>query len=685
MQSKTIRSWQELKEGIAHIISNVCFSRKHLQRLHAYTISFGLHSNLYICTLLITKYSSFGDLETALRLFNDGNLEPSRKRTLVWNSLMRGYSRNQQPRSVLDLYNRMECVPDSHTFNLVITACSHLSEFELGSRVHSLARGRGLEFEVLTGTALITMYCQARDLITARGLFDGMPVRDVISWNAMIAGYSREGLLHEVLALFRNMRFVQGTTEATMVSVILACGHQNSLQDGVVIHAHAIKVGFGTTNQFVCNSLLQMYIKCRALNSALILFDAMILKDAVTWSTMMGGYVQNGQSTDTLNLFNRMILDTQILPTRPILLNVLLACADLGDMQVGEQIEEDYIKGSRNGFQSDARLNTVLIYMYTKCGKIETSLDLLERISPQTENVIAWNAMIKACAEVGQVDWASKLLVEMQRRDIHPNSITFLTLLPLFSSASILRKGMEAHACTIKRGFESEISVANSLIEMYGKCGRIQHSRDIFNGITNKDVVSWSLIIKSYAWNGNGMEALHLFQVMREEGMKPNHITFTAVLSACSHSGFVEKGRELFKCMKDEYELQPAMEHYGCMVDLFCRAGLLSEAYGLIENTIIDAHDSVGLWGTLLSACRIHGNWVIGEAAARHLFYLEPRNAANYMMLAYIYISAGRTECANGVLRLLREKGLRKSPGCSWHEEGNLIPASESIGMVSLY
>lgn len=566
-----------------------------------------------------------------------------------------------------------ECTPDNQTFNVVVTACSDLEEIELGSRVHAHAREMGLEFDVLVGTALVSMYCKAGLVETACKVFDGMLGKDVVAWNSMISGLSQEGLVHEVLNLFKTMRFVQGVlpTEETMVSVVSACGVFGSLNGGGIIHAHAVKIGFGT-NLFVCNCLMEMYIKCGCLNSAFKLFDRITSKNAVSWSTMIGGYVRYGLSNDAMKLFREMIVCSNIQPTRPILLNVILACAELGDWRQGKQIEDNYIKSSNHEFESDVRLKTALIYMYAKCEKIQTSLELLERIHGDGEDVISWNAMIKACVELKQVDRALSLSLEMQRRGIRSDHITFLILLPIFSSTSLLMKGMEAHAHIIKRGFESKRSVAHSLINMYAKCGSIDGSILIFSRILDKDVESWSLMIKSYAWNGRGREAVDLFFQMKEMGIMPNHITLLAVLTACSHAGFVEEGRELFNCMKEEYGLEPDMEHYACVVDLLCRAGLLSEAYELVESTTMGARSRVGLWSSLLSACRVHGDLAIGEEVARHLFHLEPENAANFLTLANIYIEGGRREDANEVLRLLRERGLTRNPGCSWVEQSIL-------------
>ncbi|XP_026666250.1 pentatricopeptide repeat-containing protein At5g27110-like [Phoenix dactylifera] len=668
-------SWQDLKEALARCLSNHCHYSDHLRRLHARIIYSGLGHNLYLSSLLITKYFSFGDVHAARLVFNSHKERPTK--TLLWNSLIRGYLRGGWPRLALDVYREMvtpsctKCEPDGQTFHLVITACARLSEFELGYRVGGLARAKGLEADLLVGTALVGVYSKAGDLETARKLFDKMAVRDVVSWNAMISGYSQAGFLFEAMSLFKDMRFVHGIppTEATFVSLISCCASSGSVNNGEAVCSHVTKIGF-EDNQSVRNSLMEMYIQCDSLDVAADLFQRMVSKDSISWSTMVGGYVQHEQPSEALNIFQSMVLNTDIQPTRSILINVLHACAELGDWKQGRWIEEKYVASGSSEFETDSLVITELIYMYTKCGKMEIALNYLDRSVQVRGDVIAWNAVIKACSELGEVDRAFELALEMQRRGINPDTATLLVLLSVISLIPSLIKGIEIHAHVIKRGFEMERSIENSLIDMYGKCGIIGDSREVFNGIIRKDVVSWSSIIKAYAWNGNVEEALNLFEKMREDEIKPNHFTFLAILSACSHAGLVEKGWEMFKCMKEKYFLEPDVEHLTCMVDMFCRAAHLHDAYHLLQDWMPKVCTSAVLWSTLLSSCRLYGDAAIGEAAAMHLFYLEPKNAANYLMLAVIYISAGRREDANGVLRMLRAKGLGSRPGCSWVEGG---------------
>ncbi|KAH7651506.1 TPR-like protein [Dioscorea alata] len=672
--SQVIRSntWQALKESLADAIVNHCCSFRQLQQLRCRVILLGLGFNLYVSSIIISKSCGFGDVESARLVFDGLRQRPTK--ALVWNSMIRGYLKNGLPGLALDVYEEMElvseCEPDKQTFHLAINACNELSEFELGCRVGDRARRRGFDSDLLIATELVGLYCKMGDFETARRVFDRMSVRDVVLWNAMISGYSQGGHLCEVMDLFRSMRFMHRIppTEATLVNVMSGCANSGSIKTGEVMIAHSIKSGF-EDNLFVFNSLIAMYIDCDCLIIAEQLFERLVFKDAVSWSIMIGGLVRDNRSNDALQLFHRMISSTKIAPTKPILLNALLACANLGNWQEGLWIEETYFRcENRSEFGLDASLITMLIYMHAKCGKIEISLKLLHENVLVRRDVIAWNSMLKACTELRQIEKVLDLTLQMQRKGINPDKVTFITLLSAISVVPLPRKGIETHAQIIKRVFESERSISNSLIDMYAKCGSLGDSQKVFNCIHEKDVVSWSSLIKAYAWNGNAKEALNVFHLMIESGTRANHLTFLAIFSACGHAGFVKEGKELFKSMKEEFNLEPGIEHFTCIVDNFCRAGLLNDTFNLLHNEMNGMGMNAALWGTLLNACRVHGDVVIGEAAAKQLFCLEPGNAANYVMLADVYAAVGRREDANNVLRMLRERGLERRPGCSWFE-----------------
>lgn len=199
---------------------------------------------------------------------------------------------------------------------------------------------------------------------------------------------------------------------------------------------------------------------------------------------------------------------------------------------------------------------------------------------------------------------------------------------------------------------------------MHSKCGDLHSAWREFNRISNRDVITYTTLITALAEHGKSQAALDLMLKMQKEGVKPNQVTFIAVLNACSSAGLIEEGCMYFKLMTEVFGIMPLPEHFSCMVDLFGRAGQIERAYNLIKEnaSIVDATT----WGSLLGACRVHGNVELGEIAARCLFEMDPRDSGNYVLLANTYASKNEWENAEEVKKMMSEKGIRKSPGCSW-------------------
>lgn len=199
---------------------------------------------------------------------------------------------------------------------------------------------------------------------------------------------------------------------------------------------------------------------------------------------------------------------------------------------------------------------------------------------------------------------------------------------------------------------------------MYSTCGNVEQARREFDRMNDRDVISYTTLIIALADHGMVKEALDLFSKMQSEEIAPNQVTFIGVLNACSHAGLIEEGYQYFELMIRGFGIKPIIEHYACMVDLLGRAGLVEKAYNLLmENE--DAADAK-IWGSLLAACKVHGNYELGEIAARRLFEIEPENTGNYVILASTYAATNKWHDAERVRKMMSEKGLRKSPGCSW-------------------
>lgn len=205
--------------------------------------------------------------------------------------------------------------------------------------------------------------------------------------------------------------------------------------------------------------------------------------------------------------------------------------------------------------------------------------------------------------------------------------------------------------------------MSNALIHMHSKCGNIDLAWREFSRMSNSDVITYSALITALAEHGKSQDALDLFSKMQEEGVRPNQITFVGVLNACSHAGFVEQGCMYFKQMTHSFGIKPLAEQYSCMVDLLGRAGQLKRACNLIQEI---ASDDVIAWGSLLGACRVHGNVELGEIAARRLFEIDPNDSGNYALLANTYASKERWGDVEKVKKIMSKNRMRKPPGCSW-------------------
>jgi len=281
-------------------------------------------------------------------------------------------------------------------------------------------------------------------------------------------------------------------------------------------------------------------------------------------------------------------------------------------------------------------------------------------------NVVSWTSIVACCAQNGRDLEAVDLFREMQAQGIEPNSVTIPCVLPAFANVAALMHGRSAHCFVLRKGFFHDIYVGSALVDMYAKCGRVRDGRKIFDAMPSRNVVSWNAMIGGYAMHGEAASAVQLFHSMLKCKQKPDMVTFTCVLAACSQAGLTEEGRRYFNEMQKEHGISPRMEHYACMVTLLGRAGKLDEAYDLISDMPFEPDGCI--WGSLLGSCRGYGNVDLAEVAAEKLFYLEPQNAGNYVLLSNIYASKKVWEGVNRVREMMKGVGLKKEKGCSWIE-----------------
>ncbi|CAL5369500.1 unnamed protein product [Camellia sinensis] len=622
------------------------------ESLHTCAVKHGLVDQLPVMTAILSIYAKLGDMGSAEFLFNQMPVQ----NLLSWNSLVSAYVHNRHWDVSLDAFREMQLAgfnPDAVSIVCVLSACSELEAILPGKSAHAYSLKNGFDFNLNVSNTLLAFYSDCYQLFSSFKLFRKMGVRNAISWNTLISGCVHNGEARNAVALLDQMqREGMDFDLVTLVSVLPCyCGPENLVQ-GMGIHGRAIKMGFASVVS-LANALISMYFNCGEFHGGKLLFDSMLNKSMVSWNALITGYRYNNLHDDVMLLFCQMIKEDQK-PNDVTLLNILPVC------YTPLQGKSIHAYAARTGIAMVASLLTSLIFMYARFGNMNYCLLLFEM--GEKRNISLWNAIVSAHVQTKNAKKAIAFFSQLLHTEMEPDYMTVLSLI----SACVQINNPNLTNCVmsyvIHKGFNKDVAVVNALIDLYAKCGNISIARKLFDGLLEKDVVSWSVMINGHGLHGDGEAALALVSQMELKGMKPDDITYVSILSACSHAGFVEQGRMFFNSMI-ENGIVPRMEHYACMVDLFGRTGHLNEAYDMV--TKLPHKPSLSLLESLLGACIIHGNLQIGEEIGRLLLEMDPENPGSYVMLYNVYAAAGRWTDANKVRSDMEERQLRKVPGCS--------------------
>eukprot|EP00253_Pinus_taeda_P008930 PITA_08930 len=605
-----------------------CTNTETVGQVHARMITDGLENDVFLEAKLVDMYSICRTAENARRVF-----EKLRQPNIcLCNAMIRAYARNGLWENTLALYYQMRCSgvePNRFTYPFVLKACGGLLSLQEGKLVHYHILKSGICSNIFVQAALIDMYAKCGSMENARQVFDRMSVRDVVSWTAIISGYAHNGCAGEALVLFQQMQDAGMAADlVAVVSVLSAIAHLEALQQGLA-------------------------------------FEKMSKRDVVSWNTLITGYAQSGNMNKALKLLNQM-RGASIKPDWVTMANVLPACAQVGALRLGKCIHDYIVK---SGLDSDVSVGTALVDMYAKCGSMEMACQVFYKMT--VKNVVSWSAMIAGYEQNVLANEALTVFGQMQLAGVKPNLVTMLSVISACAQLGALEQGKRVHDYMICNGFELDVSVETALVDMYAKCGSLEIALGLFDGMSERSVISWSAMIAGYETHGRGEDALALFKQMQQTETKPNHVTFVFVLSACSHAGLVDEGWKYFHSMSQDYDIKPRVKHYACMVDILGRAGYLDEAYVFISKMPLKPDD--GVWGALLGACKLHRNIKLAECVAEHIFKLEPENVGYYVVLCNIYAGAGRWDGVAKVRTLMNEKGLRKAAECSFIEVNNNV------------
>eukprot|EP01018_Ginkgo_biloba_P029375 Gb_08128 [translate_table: standard] len=639
-----------------------CVSSKFMEegkRVHDHIIKTGFEPDIFLRNRIVNMYAKWGNVAYARQVFD----EMPERNVVSWSAMIAGYAQHGHAEEALELFCEMQRAginANQFTYGSILRSCTSLTALELGEGVHAHIIKSEFESDVFVGSALVDMYAKCGNITNAHEVFDKMIVRDVICCSAMIAGYAENGLWDEVLRLFVQMQ-VAGIrpNQSTFATVCRACASLAALEEGRQVHVDIIKCRF-ESDIVVGSAMVDFYAKCGHTEDAWQVFENLSEQDVVSWNAMIAGCTQNDHAERAFELFCQM-QQAGVKQSQNTFASILRACASLRVPEQGYKVHAYIIK---YGFQSDIFVGSALVDMYAKCGNLENARKVFDNIPER--NVVSCNAMLTGYSQLKHPEQALEFFCAMQRGGMNPTQFTFGSVVSACATLAALDHGKQVHAHIIKDGFESCVFVGNALVDMYAKCGLIDDACKWFDKMPERSIISWTAIINACAQHGRGKEALQLFEQMQGAGMKPNHITFVGVLSACTHVGLVDEGHHYFDLMSRDYGIMPRLEHYACMVDLLGRAGYLYEAEDLIKKMPFEP--DVVVWRALLGACRIHGKMELAERAAEHVLQLEPQDAGTYVLLSNTFAAAGRWDGVANVRKLMKEEGVKKEPGGSWIE-----------------
>ncbi|XP_078438137.1 pentatricopeptide repeat (PPR-like) superfamily protein [Wolffia australiana] len=508
--------------------------------------------------------------------------------------------------------------------------------------------------------SLLFRLVELRDRAYASSLFSRLSRPDSFAFNVMIRGSATAWADYPAaLDLHRRLlRSGERPDRYTFPFVLAAAGHLLWPLHGGAVHSSTFKSGH-QSDAHTQHSLITMYARCGRILCARQVFDELLVRDSVSWNSLISGYSRLGLAGDAVEAFRRMTA-SGLEPDDMTLVSAAAACGDLGDLALGQRLEG---LAAARGADLNSFLGCALVSMYGRCGDLDAARRVFDGMS--SKHLITWNAMISGYSQNGLAREAIAVFKLMQEAGTEPNEVTMVTVLSACAAAGDVALGQWVDAVACERKLAGDVYVGTALVDMHAKCGNLCRAVQVFEGMRDRNVVSWNAMISALALHGRAGEALELFARMREaRAARPNDITFVAVLTACVHAGLVAEGRRWFGEMAAAFGVAPQMEHYACMVDLLARAGRVEEAWEFMA-AMPEKPDAVVL-GALLAACRTCKNVLVGERVVRRLLELEPGNSGNYVISSKMYAGCRRWEESARIRGLMRERGVAKTPGCSW-------------------
>lgn len=622
------------------------------QVIHLAILDSGLEQQTVVSTALINMYGKCKSVCCATKVF----ALLSHHDVVSWTSMIAAFSYNSMFQEALKYFNQMylkDIKPDRVTYVCAIDASAELAATAIGLELHAAIMFTEHAEDTQLGNALFYMYIKCRCVCDARKVFDMLPLCNSAAWNALIEALTDHGHHREVLHLFSQVRYKDlKPNDTTYTCVVNACTKICAIEEGNIVHAAIVESS--NKHQLVNGTaLVNMYGKSGRIWDAKAVFNNISDQDIVAWNAMITSLIQTGNFQEALDLFHRVVL-LNVEPSDVSFVCAIEACSGLLSLKDGHEIHAAIV---HTCYSLDMIVGTALVNMYGKFGCLSDARRVLQ-CSPR--DVVTFTTLIAAFVQNGFCKEALDLFADMLCDAVKPDSITILCALEACAILTAAGFGLTVHMIAVESGYEQELVVGTSLINMYGNCGSVQDANKLFDILSHRDIGTWNAMLGVLSHNGNGEEAKVLFLQLQRVKVMPDYTTFICILAAFSHAGMIDDGWHLFDIMSREYCLVPVVDHFICMVDLLGRAGHLDMGELLIN--VIPVQRASFAWRCLLGACKIHGNMEKGENVATFCFEQDGSIDAPYVMLSNLYAAVGKEDAPASAGGTEDE----------WHEIGNL-------------
>ncbi|CAI0401659.1 unnamed protein product [Linum tenue] len=555
----------------------------------------GSFSSGYVRAGMIDLFAKNGRLEDAFKVFNEVNCG----NVVCWNSMISGAVRNGQNSVALHLFQRMGrefMLPNTFTFSSVLTACGALEDIQIGRAVHGWVIKCNSK-DVFVGTAIVDLYAKVGDMDEAAKEFNRMPVRNVVSWTAIISGFVKKDDSVAALKIFRQMKSTnERINNFTITSVLTACAKPDMAKEAIQIHCWIVKAGFHL-DAVVGAALLNTYLKLDAFDCSEMLFSEMDeIKNPGIWAVMISSLAQSHNSGRAVEMFRKMLQEGQ----RPDKFSYSSILSVVNCLHLGRQIHCHALKF---GSVFDLSVGSSLFTMYSKSGSLQDSYEVFEQI-PFRDNV-SWTSMIAGFAEHGCGKQALSLFRDMVSAGNKPDQNTLTAALGACSVLQSLHKGREIHGYVFRAGLGTESFAGGALVSMYAKCGALAFASKVFDMLPKKDQVACSSLVSGYAQNGLLEEAVVLFHEMIASNFKVDSFTISSALGAINS---LDLGLQVHTLVT-KVGLASELSVGSSLVTMYSKCGNIVDCSKAFDQ--IDEPDLIS-WTSLIASYASHGK---GEEA----------------------------------------------------------------------